>query len=140
VPQLQREQRQNFSGVATGFFVRSDHCFHGGLLEVPASRSCAIEQNAVYVVSQIGAQPLAKWNREAGFPALDNWARNAVIQRSLGDVLCRKAVNFEVSGREAANSITLWSRKGTRSSMEFAMVILSALSNRSSGSDVFVSI
>src|SRR5215467_9703232 len=47
--------------------------------------------------------------------------------------------NLYWTGREAANSSTWWSKKGTRSSRELAMVILSALISRSSGSHVLVS-
>ena len=86
------------------------------------------------LVKRLGAriqQPLAQRRGETHLLAIDDLVRQQILHRLLENVFPLPPRILRRSGTRAANSTSVWSRKGTRLSMEQAMLIWSCFMSNS---------
>src|ERR1039458_6859120 len=96
MPQFQSEEREDFLSIETGFSIGPKHRFNARGVEIATLDGRAIEQHFMNKLLKVGSQPGVEWYREAGFPSLQNWLRNAIRECPLGKILRRKTAYFQI--------------------------------------------
>ena len=140
LPKLQAEQGEYLFGVVAAVRVSLQQALDAILAEIAAIDGSAVHQHVPNHILEIGPQPGLVGDGKSGLLPVADFFGNSLGQAFFRIYFVVDPLSL-IAGRQRRGKLqTLWSSSGTRSSMELAMVILSALISRSSGSQVLVSI
>src|SRR5215475_10635363 len=94
MPELKSNQREELSRRSRGGRICLQHRFDSAPLEISSANRGTVQEDIAHIVPQVMGQPSFHWNRETCLFAVQDFVRDALLQRLFQNVFGRDSVKF----------------------------------------------